>query len=102
MRNESPVYLDNPSGIFPIMHAMVMRRSLAQKHAAVVRAFYDGFCAAKAAVQQHDVQGRIFNNMATLVPWLSKLVEQDLRDLGEDWWPSGMRANWKAVDTWFA
>ena len=40
-----------------------------------------------------------FNNMATMMPWFSKLVEADRRLLGEDRWPYGLEANRKAVDT---
>ena len=41
----------------------------------------------------------IFNNMATMMPWFSKLVDEDLSLLGDDWWPYGLEANRKAVDT---
>ncbi len=40
----------------------------------------------------------IFNNMGIMIPWLSKLINEDRRVLGDDWWPYGVEANRKAVD----
>ena len=87
------------TGIFPIMHTVVVRRELAAEHPEIVRAVYQGFCDAKDAVQKQYKQGLIFNNMATMLPWFSQLVEQDRDLLGDDWWPYGMAANRQAVDT---
>ena len=43
-------------------------------------------------------RGMIFNNMGTMVPWFSKLIDEDRSVLGDDWWPYGIEANRKAVD----
>ena len=40
-----------------------------------------------------------FNNLATMIPWFNKLVEEVRDLLGDDWWPYGLEANRKAVDT---
>ena len=42
--------------------------------------------------------GLIFNNMGTMFPWFSNLINEDRAVLGQDWWPYGMGANRKAVD----
>ena len=42
---------------------------------------------------------RIFNNMDVMFPWLSHLIEEDRNRLGEDWWPYGISANRKALET---
>jgi hypothetical protein len=34
-----------------------------------------------------------------MIPWLSKLINEDRRVLGDNWWPYGVEANRKAVDT---
>ena len=73
--------------------------SLDAEHPELVRAVYQGFLDAKYRVAEQCTKGMIFNNMATMMPWLSKLVEADRDSLGDDWWPSGMRANRKAFDT---
>ena len=36
------------------------------------------------------VRGMTFNNMAVMVPWLTKRIEEDRAVLGEDWWPYGV------------
>jgi len=86
------------TGIFPIMHTVVVRKELASSPE-ILRSVYKGFCDAKNAVEEQYTQGMIFNNMATMMPWFSKLVDADRRLLGDDWWPYGLEANRKAVDT---
>ena len=86
------------TGIFPIMHTVVVRRQLADEHPEVVKAVYQAFCAAKDAAMEQLVQGMTFNNMAVMVPWLTKRIEEDRTVLGEDWWPYGMKANRAALD----
>lgn len=41
----------------------------------------------------------IFNNIETMFPWFSGLIQEDVALLGEDWWPYGIAANRKALDT---
>jgi 4,5-dihydroxyphthalate decarboxylase len=86
------------TGIFPIMHTVVVRRELAASHPEIVRAVYEGFGAAKHVATEQYTQGMTFNNMAVMLPWLTKLIEDDRSLLGADWWPYGMAANRKAVD----
>ena len=87
------------TGIFPIMHTVVVKRELAAEHPDLIRAVYQGFCEAKDTARKQYEQGLIFNNMTTMVPWFSQLIEDDRALLGDDWWPYGMAANRKAVDT---
>lgn len=87
------------TGIFPIMHTVVVRKELAAARPDIVKAVYKGFCDAKQVMTEQYVKGMTFNNMATMLPWFSKLIDEDRSLLGEDWWPYGMEANRKAVDT---
>ncbi len=86
------------TGIFPIMHAVVVTRELAEQEPDVVRAVYRGFCDAKAAAAEELARGMTFNNMATMVPWLTDLLARDRALLGADWWPYGIGANRAALD----
>ncbi len=86
------------TGIFPIMHAVVVKRELASEHPEIVKAVYKGFCDAKDVMTKQYVQGMTFMNMATMMPWFSRLIDEDRKLLGEDWWPYGLEANRKAVD----
>jgi hypothetical protein len=86
------------TGIFPIMHSVVIRKELAAEAPDVVRAIYDAFCGAKNAMQQQLVKGMTFNNMTVMIPWLSQLIGENRQLLGNDWWPYGIAANRKALD----
>ena len=66
-------------------------------HPEVVRAVYRGFCAAKGVAVERLVRGMTFDNMQTMIPWLSKLLDDDRETLGPDWWPYGMSSNRDAL-----
>lgn len=89
------------TGIFPIMHTVVIRRDLLAKHPELGHAIYKGFCDAKKAAEEKYKHGLIFNSMGTMFPWFSQLVDDDLAVLGGDWWPYGVSANRKALDAVF-
>lgn len=86
------------TGIFPIMHAVVVKRDLAERHPEVVKAVYRGFREAKDRMMRQYVDGLTFNNMKVMIPWLSGLIEEDRDVLGADWWPYGIAANRAAID----
>lgn len=76
-----------------------MKKELATEDPEIVEAVFKGFCAAKDAAVEQLTKGMTFNNMALMVPWLTKLIGKDRDVLGDDWWPYGMAANAKAIDT---
>ena len=87
------------TGIFPIMHTVVVRRELAAERPDIIKAVYQGFRNAKDAIREQFEKGLIFNNLATMMPWFNQLVDENRALLGDDWWPYGLAANRKAVDT---
>jgi ABC-type nitrate/sulfonate/bicarbonate transport system substrate-binding protein len=86
------------TGIFPIMHTVVIRKDLLAKHPELAKSVYQGFCDAKDAAVKEYEHGHIFNNMGTMFPWFGYLYDQDQEVLGKDWWPYGIEANRKAVE----
>ena len=86
------------TGIFPIMHTVVVARELADQQPDLVKAVYQGFCAAKDQMAHEYVEGMTFNNMTMMLPWLSKLVDDNRTLLGNDWWPYGIARNRAALD----
>ena len=86
------------TGIFPIMHTVVIRRDLLAQHPELAQSIYKGFCSAKEAAEEKYKHGLIFNSMGTMFPWFSQLVEENVALLGEDWWPYGIQANRKSID----
>ncbi len=86
------------TGIFPIMHTVVVRRDLLAAHPGLAQAIYKGFCDSKKAAEEKYRHGLIFNSMGTMFPWFSQLLGDDVALLGEDWWPYGVSANRKAIE----
>ena len=84
--------------IFPIMHTVVVKRELYEKHPEIVTAVYKGFCDAKNAAAEQLLHFQTFNNMGTMLPWTTKLIDDDRELLGDDWWPYGIKANRRALD----
>lgn len=86
------------TGIFPIMHTVVVTRELADERPDLVQAVYRGFCAAKDQMQEQYVKGMTFNNMTVMLPWLTELIVNDQKLLGSDWWPYGIERNRAAIE----
>ncbi|RXH58793.1 4,5-dihydroxyphthalate decarboxylase [Granulicella sibirica] len=86
------------TGIFPIMHTVVIRKDLLVEHPELAKLAYQGFCDAKKAAVDEYEHGLIFNSMGTMFPWFGKLVNADRALLGDDWWPYGIEANRKALE----
>ena len=86
------------TGIFPIMHTVVVRKDLLNEHPGLAKTLYQAFCDAKQAAVEEYQHGRIFNNMGTMFPWFSQLITDDQAVLGDDWWPYGIEANRKAIE----
>jgi len=85
------------TGIFPIMHTVVVRKELANEPE-LLRAVFEGFCKAKDGMIEQYEKGLTFMMMANMVPWFANLIEQDRALMGRDWWPYGVKANREAVD----
>ena len=99
--NYEPVERDyfRRTGIFPIMHTVVIRRDVYEKHPGLAAAVYKGFCDAKDVAVKQYTAAAMFHHAPTMIPWLSQLFDEDRALLGDDWWPYGVAANRAAVDT---
>jgi len=82
--------------IYPIMHALCVRRTLAEQYPWLPSSLYKAFELAKAhALKTIDGHGGVL--MATL-PWLVLEVEETRALMGEDYWPFGVAANKATLD----
>lgn len=83
------------TGIFPIMHVMVLKRSLYDRHpwlaASLMKAFEEALKIARA-----DLMYR--SSLKIMLPWLADHVEETQRVMGEDYWPYGIEGNRKVLD----
>ncbi|WP_328855966.1 4,5-dihydroxyphthalate decarboxylase [Williamsia herbipolensis] len=86
------------TGIFPMMHAIAVRRELAAD-AAFMRDLYAGFDEAKTIVQKQYLEGASKQHMSVITPWFSDLFASNRALFGDDWWPYGTSANRTALDT---
>jgi 4,5-dihydroxyphthalate decarboxylase len=84
------------TGIFPIMHAVVIRRELLDQAADVYRLFSE---AATSAADRYRRDRRLYQ-VPTMVPWMNALVERNESQFGEDWWPYGISANRAVLETY--
>ncbi|WZB60911.1 ABC transporter substrate-binding protein [Achromobacter xylosoxidans] len=84
------------SGIFPIMHMVGIRKSLATAHPWLPVSVYKAFIKAKELAVR-DL-GEICHLAATL-PWMVHHLDEARALMGQDFWPYGLEANRHAIDT---
>ncbi|MBI2315534.1 MAG: ABC transporter substrate-binding protein [Betaproteobacteria bacterium] len=82
--------------IFPIMHIVAIRRELYRAHPWVAQSLLKAFVEAKAKVIAGYTQTAALKAM---LPWLTAHVEEAQAEMGEDWWPYGLEANYHVLDT---
>lgn len=86
------------TGIFPIMHVVAIRNSLVDKHPWLPEAVFDAYSQAKQMMYT-DLRKM---GWATLsLPWAAKELEETRALMGENFWPYGVEANRKALETLF-
>ncbi|TJY66155.1 ABC transporter substrate-binding protein [Arthrobacter sp. CAU 1506] len=84
------------TGIFPIMHVVVIRRDVYERNRWLARSLYDAFAEAKALCEQN------FEETATMrymLPWLFDEVERTRSIMGKDFWPYGLDRNDQTLRT---
>ncbi|MGH3327977.1 MAG: ABC transporter substrate-binding protein [Streptomycetales bacterium] len=84
------------SGIFPIMHVVVVRRDVYETHPWVAQSLYKAFVLAKA-----NVFDRLYDSSALrfMLPWLNQYLEETRELLGDDYWSYGLEANHHTLAT---
>ena len=87
------------TGIFPIMHTVVIRRAIYEKHRWLAQSLYKAFKEAKALAMAHYRRRGINLHVTYGFPWASALFDDVRETMGEDWWPYGVEPNRKAVET---
>jgi 4,5-dihydroxyphthalate decarboxylase len=86
------------TGIFPTMHIVAVPRELASR-TDLMTSLYRAFCQAKEITQRKYRDGVLKQHMSVVTPWFSKHFEENQALLGEEWWPYGLTANRKTLDT---
>lgn len=83
------------TGVFPIMHLVVLRRDVYEQNRWLARVLYDAFCTAKDVGWErlHQITG-----LAVSLPWLEAELDETERLFGGDAFPYGVEANRRALD----
>lgn len=84
------------SGIFPIMHVVGIKRDLVAKYPWLPGSVYAAFCKAKVIAIE---EMREMSATKVTLPWPEIAVEDATRLMGADFWPYGVGANAKVIDT---
>jgi len=82
--------------IFPIMHTVVIRRELYEKHRWIAASLQEAFSAAQEKTYADFAQT---GALKTMLPWLVEHVEETRRAMGADWWSYGLEPNRKVLET---
>jgi 4,5-dihydroxyphthalate decarboxylase len=84
------------TGIFPIMHTVIIKRSIYEANPWVAMSMY------KACLQSKNLALKNLQDTHALsasLPWLVRHADYTKGIMGEDWWPYGIEKNRKTLDT---
>jgi len=83
------------TGIFPVMHTVVIREDLYREYPWIASSLYDAFSAAKdiAVDRLYDTDA-----LALTLPFLIEHVEEAWRTFGKDYWAYGVESNRPALE----
>jgi 4,5-dihydroxyphthalate decarboxylase len=84
------------TGVFPIMHTVVLRRARYAEHRWLARALFKAFEQARRQALDGIEETATLKYM---VPWLPGEVARTRELLGDDYWPYGVAPNQRALDT---
>jgi len=84
------------TGIFPIMHTVVIRRDVYEANRWVARSLYKAFVEAQRCTYA-DLQDTAA--LKAMLPWLTAHVEDARREMGDDFWPYGLARNRTTLET---
>jgi 4,5-dihydroxyphthalate decarboxylase len=84
------------TGIFPIMHVVVIRRDVYDANCWVAQSLFKAFAEAKRRVYD-DLA--ISAALKTMLPWQLEAVAEARQLMGPDWWSYGFAPNRHVIDT---
>jgi 4,5-dihydroxyphthalate decarboxylase len=82
------------TGLFPIMHTVVLRKDVYEQNQWAALSLYRAFCEAKAKFYKNIGEWELFS-----FPWIRHALEEQRALMGDDPYPYGLRANRKVVET---
>jgi len=86
------------TGIFPIMHAVIIRNNLIEQHPWLPKAVFDAYSKAKKLMYDHLKK---MGWAAISLPWVAQEIEETRALMGDNFWPYGIEPNRKALKALF-
>jgi 4,5-dihydroxyphthalate decarboxylase len=78
------------TGLFPIMHLVGIRKTLAQRHRWLATSVYKAFCEAKVLAMSNLTE---VTALAVMLPFLEAETRETMAAMGRDFWPYGVHEN---------
>jgi 4,5-dihydroxyphthalate decarboxylase len=85
------------TGIFPIMHLVVIRREVCDRDPEAATVLFRALCMAKASAMDSLVDSRA--TLAVTLPFVEGYVDRAMSMLGRNWWPYGISPNRICLET---
>jgi 4,5-dihydroxyphthalate decarboxylase len=82
--------------IFPIMHVVVIRRDIYEKHRWLAQALYKAFVQSQAITYHDLAEGAA---LKTMLPWVNWELTATKALMGDDYWSYGLQKNQHVLDT---
>lgn len=82
--------------IFPIMHVVVLKREIHDRHPWIARSLHKAFEESRRLAYA-DL--RHSNALKVMLPWLQDHLQQTVEDLGSDYWTYGLEPNRHVLET---
>ena len=83
------------TGIFPIMHALGVRRDVHERHPWLASSLSKAFAEAKRLA---DAEFHEFTALKVGLPWIGQEARRTEEIMGKDFWPYGVAANRRTLD----
>ena len=84
------------TGIFPIMHTVVIRREVYEANRWIAQSLTKAFIEAQKHTYQDLTETAA---LKVMLPWLTAHVEDTRAEMGNDWWSYGLEKNHAVLDT---
>ncbi len=84
------------TGIFPMMHTIVLKRSVYDDHKWIAQSLFDAFSKAKRRAMEQIYET---NALTVVAPFILHELDRTRALMGMDYWPYGVEANTKSITT---
>jgi 4,5-dihydroxyphthalate decarboxylase len=86
------------TGIFPIMHAVAIRKDIIERNPWLLKAVFNAYSQAKRLMYDYLKKSAWYKNS---LPWIAQEIEETRTLMGENFWPYGIAPNRKALEALF-